>query len=83
MHENNSHSLDAFIPKIEDILVKYTLHPYNSFCKTEDVGMEPLLLCLERDPQKCTFSLLYKDRYFCKMSLSPVLIEKDIEDTNL
>ena len=39
-------------------------------CKTEDIGLESFLICLEEKPKKCTFSTLFGDRYFCKKPLS-------------
>jgi hypothetical protein len=39
-------------------------------CKTDDIGLESFLICLEEKPKKCTFSTLFGDRYFCKKPLS-------------
>ena len=35
-------------------------------CKTDDIGLESFLICLEEKPKKCTFSTLFGNRYFCK-----------------
>jgi hypothetical protein len=38
-------------------------------CETDDIGLESFLICLEKNPQKCTFSTLFGNRYFCKKPL--------------
>ena len=38
-------------------------------CKTEDIGLESFVICLENKPKKCTFSILFGNRYFCKKPL--------------
>jgi len=43
-------------------------------CRTEDIGLESFLICLEEKPKKCTFSTLFGDRYFCKKPLSLVWV---------
>jgi len=39
-------------------------------CKTDDIGLESFLICLEEKPKKCMFSTLFGNRYFCKKPLS-------------
>jgi len=39
-------------------------------CKTDDIGLESFLICLEEKPKKCPFSTLFGNRYFCKKPLS-------------
>ncbi len=43
-------------------------------CKTEDIGLESFLICLENKPKKCMFSITFGDRYFCKKPLSLVWV---------
>jgi hypothetical protein len=38
----------------------------NISCKTDDIGLESFLICLEEKPKKCMFSTLFGNRYFCK-----------------
>jgi hypothetical protein len=38
-------------------------------CKTDDIGLESFLVCLEKKPKKCMFSTLFGNRYFCKKPL--------------
>ena len=38
-------------------------------CKTEDIGLETFFICLEKKPQKCMFSILFGNKYFCKKPL--------------
>ena len=37
-------------------------------CKTMDIGLESFQVCLEKEPQKCRFSLNFGDTYFCRYS---------------
>lgn len=40
-------------------------------CKTDDMGLESFLICLEKKPKKCMFSIIFGNRYFCKKPLFP------------
>jgi len=42
---------------------------FNSLNKTENVGLESFLVCLEEKPQMCTFSHSIDDHFFCKCPL--------------
>lgn len=41
----------------------------NISCKTDDIGLESFLICLENKPKQCLFSILFGNRYFCKKHL--------------
>lgn len=47
----------------------YFLRKSKISCKTEDIGLESFLICLENKPQKCLFSIPFGNRYFCKKPL--------------
>jgi len=39
---------------------------FTNVCKAKDIGINSFLVCLEDQPQKCNFSLMFGDMYFCK-----------------
>ena len=45
-------------------------------CKAQDVGIELLLLCLEKNPLQCQFSFRFADRYFCECPLRVYIAKK-------
>ncbi len=47
-----------------------------TLCNAEDIGMKSYLLCLEKQPQKCTFSLFFVDEYLCKCPIRIFLAKK-------
>ena len=49
---------------------------YEKLCKTEYFGETEVLLCLEEEPQSCTFSLSYKDTYYCQCPLRYFIAEE-------
>jgi len=40
-----------------------------ALCKAQDIGMGQALLCLEKDPQECSFSLPFGQTHYCKCPL--------------
>jgi hypothetical protein len=51
---------------------------FNSLCKTEDNGIESVLVCSEEEPQKCNFSHSSEYRFFCKCPLR-IYIAKELK----
>ena len=49
---------------------------YEELCKTDYFGETNVLLCLEEEPQSCTFSLSYKERYYCQCPLRNYIAEE-------
>lgn len=49
---------------------------YKDLCKTEYFGETKVLLCLEEEPQSCTFSLSYKETYYCQCPLRNYIAEE-------
>ena len=49
---------------------------YEKLCKTEYFGETKVLLCLEEEPQLCTFSLFFKDTYYCQCPLRQFIAEE-------
>ena len=49
---------------------------YEKLCKTDYFGETNVLLCLEEEPQSCTFSLSYKERYYCQCPLRNYIAEE-------
>lgn len=48
-------------------------------CKAQDIGLETFLICLERNPQKCNFSVYFGNLFFCKSPLR-VFIAKELKE---
>ena len=38
-------------------------------CKVLDIGLESFVVCLEKHPHTCAFSLSFGSKYFCKNRL--------------
>ena len=53
---------------------------YNSgletLCKAEDIGLETFLLCLEKNPSDCRFSVVFGDMHFCQCPLRVYIARK-------
>jgi len=49
---------------------------YEELCKTEYFGETKVLVCLEEEPQSCTFSLSYKNKYYCQCPLRNYIAEE-------
>ena len=49
---------------------------YEELCKAEYFGETKALLCLEEEPQSCTFSLAYKDTHYCQCPLRNYIAEE-------
>jgi hypothetical protein len=45
-------------------------------CRAEDIGLESFLVCLEKNPRDCTFSVGFGDIYFCQCPLRVYLARK-------
>jgi hypothetical protein len=48
-------------------------------CKAEDIGLESFLVCLERNPLECTFSVHFGDMYFCQCPLRVYIARKAVK----
>lgn len=51
---------------------------FEILCKGKDIGLETFLECLEKNPDKCKFSLSYGKVYLCKCPLR-VYIAKELK----
>lgn len=60
MHNKTAHEPEEFEKR---------KHKINVPCKAADIGLPSLLLCLEENPTRCSYSLPYGDRFFCKYAL--------------
>ena len=49
---------------------------FEELCKADSFGETNVLLCLEEEPQLCTFSLSYKDSYYCQCPLRNYIAEE-------
>ena len=49
---------------------------YEKLCKADYFGETTVLLCLEEEPQSCTFSLLFNDTYYCQCPLRNYIAEE-------
>ena len=38
---------------------------FRNLCKAKDIGLESLIICLERDPLGCKFAILFGGVSFC------------------
>jgi hypothetical protein len=45
-------------------------------CRAEDIGLESFLVCLEKNPPECTFSVRFGDVYFCQCPLRVYIARK-------
>ncbi len=50
-----------------------------TLCKAKDIGLASHLICLEKNPNKCNFSLPFGGQYFCKCELR-VFIAKELKE---
>ena len=48
-------------------------------CKAKDIGLESFRVCFEKDPQKCNFSVIFGDTYFCNYILR-INIAKELKE---
>jgi hypothetical protein len=48
-------------------------------CKAEDIGLESFLVCLERDPMECIFSIAYGSTHFCQCPLRVYIAKKQLK----
>ena len=49
---------------------------YDKLCKAEYFGETKVLLCLEEEPQSCTFTLSFNDTYYCQCPLRNFIAEE-------
>ena len=42
---------------------------FHSLCKAKDVGLDAYVLCLDSNPNGCTFSVRYGYSYYCPCPL--------------
>jgi len=42
---------------------------FENLCKTQDLGLETFLECLEEDPSNCKFAIFFGDAFFCQCPL--------------
>ena len=49
---------------------------YEKLCKADYFGETTVLLCLEEEPQSCTFSLLFHNTYYCQCPLRNYIAEE-------
>ena len=75
VQERRVNGMSAPEGKEEDISQKYKIS-----CKTDDIGLETFLICLEKKPKKCKFSILFGNRYFCK---KPFFLERLHKESGL
>ena len=45
-------------------------------CKVKDIGLESFIICLEKYPLECKFSIYYGEVYFCQCSLRVYIAKK-------
>lgn len=48
-------------------------------CKAADIGLETFLLCLEKKPEGCNFSVSFGNAFFCKCPLR-ILIARETKE---
>ena len=48
-------------------------------CKAEDIGLESFLVCLETDPKKCKFSVVFGGMHFCQCPLRVYIAKKKLK----
>ena len=49
---------------------------YDNLCKAEDIGIESFLVCLEKDPSDCKFSISFGDGFYCQCPLRVYIAKK-------
>ena len=49
---------------------------FRNVCNAKDIGLKSYLLCLEKQPQECNFSLFFVDEYLCKCPVRIYLAKK-------
>jgi len=49
---------------------------FENLCKAKDIGIESYLECLEKDPQRCKFSVSFGHSYFCHCPLRIYIAKK-------
>jgi hypothetical protein len=47
-----------------------------NLCRAKDIGLESFLVCLERIPSECRFSVCFGDIYFCQCPLRVYIARK-------
>jgi hypothetical protein len=45
-------------------------------CKAEDIGLETFLVCLEKKPAECRFSVVFGGMHFCQCPLRVYIARK-------
>jgi hypothetical protein len=45
-------------------------------CKAEDIGLETFLVCLEKNPAACRFSVVFGGMHFCQCPLRVYIARK-------
>lgn len=45
-------------------------------CRAEDIGLETFLVCLEKNPPDCRFTVEFGDMYFCQCPLRVYIARK-------
>lgn len=45
-------------------------------CRAEDIGLESFLVCLEKNPADCSFSVVFGDMFFCQCPLRVYIARK-------
>jgi hypothetical protein len=49
---------------------------FKNLCKAEDIGIESFLVCLEKEPSDCKFSIPFGDGFFCQCPLRVYIAKK-------
>ena len=49
---------------------------FETLCSAKDIGLQKFLLCLNNNPQECTFSIDGGDTYFCECPLRIYIAKK-------
>jgi hypothetical protein len=49
---------------------------FENLCKAKDIGIESFLLCLEKNPRECKFSLNIGYEYICECPLRVYIAKK-------
>ncbi len=45
-------------------------------CRAEDIGLESFLVCLDKDPTACPFSVHFGEMFFCQCPLRMYISRK-------
>jgi hypothetical protein len=49
---------------------------FKDICKAKDIGLQSYILCLDKNPQKCNFSIFFFDENLCKCPMRIYLLKE-------